>query len=71
MRAATTVCELFQLAAARHAEREALRTMVEEYATAIRSGSPPLTDGRSGLRVLEMLEAASRSLSRPAASCHS
>jgi len=44
------------------AEREALRTMVEEYATAIRTGSPPLTDGRSGLRVLEILEAASRSL---------
>jgi predicted dehydrogenase len=44
------------------AEREALRTMVEEYATAIRTGSPPLTDGRSGLRVLEVLEAASRSL---------
>lgn len=43
-------------------EREALRTMVEEFATAIGTGTPPLTDGRSGLRVLEMLEAASRSL---------
>jgi predicted dehydrogenase len=43
-------------------EREALRTMVEEYATAIRTGSPPLTDGRSGLRVLALLEAASQSL---------
>ncbi|GAA5183041.1 Gfo/Idh/MocA family oxidoreductase [Rugosimonospora acidiphila] len=43
-------------------EREALRSMVEEYATAIRTGRPPLTDGRAGLRVLEILEAASRSL---------
>ncbi|WP_213456058.1 Gfo/Idh/MocA family protein [Rhizomonospora bruguierae] len=43
-------------------EREALRTMVEEFATAIRSGRPALTDGRSGLRVLAVLEAASRSL---------
>jgi predicted dehydrogenase len=43
-------------------EREALRTMVEEYATAIRTGRPALTDGRSGLRVLAILEAASRSL---------
>jgi predicted dehydrogenase len=43
-------------------EREALRTMVEEYADAIRGGRAPLTDGRSGLRVLGILEAASRSL---------
>lgn len=43
-------------------EREALRSMAEEFATAIRTGRPPLTDGRSGLRVLEILEASSRSL---------
>jgi len=43
-------------------EREALRTMVEEFGTAIRTGSPALTDGRSGLRVLAILEAASKSL---------
>ncbi|WP_341720452.1 Gfo/Idh/MocA family oxidoreductase [Micromonospora sp. FIMYZ51] len=43
-------------------EREALRTMVEEYARAIRTGTPALTDGRSGLRVLATLEAATRSL---------
>ncbi|PZF96454.1 Gfo/Idh/MocA family protein [Micromonospora endophytica] len=43
-------------------EREALRTMVEEYARSIRTGTPALTDGRSGLRVLATLEAASRSL---------
>ncbi|SEM33889.1 Gfo/Idh/MocA family protein [Streptacidiphilus jiangxiensis] len=44
------------------AEREALRSMVEEFAEAITTGRPPLTDGRSGLRVLDILEAASRSL---------
>jgi predicted dehydrogenase len=43
-------------------EREALRTMVEEYARAITTGTPALTDGRAGLRVLEILQAASRSL---------
>jgi predicted dehydrogenase len=43
-------------------EREALRTMVEEYARAITTGTPALTDGRSGLRVLEILQAASLSL---------
>ncbi|WP_240669986.1 Gfo/Idh/MocA family protein [Actinoplanes solisilvae] len=43
-------------------EREALRTMVEEFARAITTGEPALTDGRSGLRVLSILEAASRSL---------
>jgi predicted dehydrogenase len=43
-------------------EREALSAMVEEYASAIRGGRAPLTDGRAGLRVLGILEAASRSL---------
>lgn len=43
-------------------EREALRTMLDEYARSIRSGTPALTDGRAGLRVLGVLEAASRSL---------
>jgi predicted dehydrogenase len=43
-------------------EREALRTMVDEYARAITTGTPALTDGRSGLRVLEILQAASISL---------
>jgi predicted dehydrogenase len=43
-------------------EREALGAMVEEFAGAIRGGRPALTDGRAGLRVLEILEAASRSL---------
>jgi len=43
-------------------EREALASMVEEFADCIRTGRPPLTDGRSGLRVLDILEAASRSV---------
>jgi predicted dehydrogenase len=49
-------------------EREALRSMAEEYAGAIHAGRAPLTDGRSGLRVLEILEAASRSLAEGGAS---
>jgi predicted dehydrogenase len=44
------------------AEREALRAMVEAFAHAIRTGSPPPTDGRAGLRVVDILESASRSL---------
>nr|WP_246576604.1 Gfo/Idh/MocA family oxidoreductase [Actinospica durhamensis] len=44
------------------AEREALRTMVEAFATAINTGTPPPTDGRAGLRVVDILESASRSL---------
>ena len=43
-------------------EREALRTMVDEFGRAITTGTPALTDGRSGLRVLAILQAASRSL---------
>jgi predicted dehydrogenase len=44
------------------AEREALSAVVEEFAESIRTGRPPLTDGRSGLRVLDVLEAATRSI---------
>ena len=43
-------------------EKEALRSMMAEFAAAITEQRPPLTDGRSGLRVLAMLEAASESL---------
>jgi predicted dehydrogenase len=43
-------------------EREALGEVVSEFAAAIREGRPALTDGMSGLRVLDILEAASRSL---------
>jgi predicted dehydrogenase len=43
-------------------EGEALRAVLAEFAAAITERRPPLTDGRSGLRVLAMLEAASTSL---------
>ena len=41
---------------------EALRAVMAEFAAAITEGRPALTDGRSGLRVLAQLEAASASL---------
>jgi len=43
-------------------EREALASVVDELVGAVRDGRPPLTDGRSGLRILEVLEAATASL---------
>jgi len=43
-------------------ETEALGTMVGELAGAIREDRPAITDGRAGLRVLRILEAASASL---------
>ncbi len=43
-------------------EKEALSSMVAEFAASIREGRAPLTDGRSGVRVMNVLEAASRSL---------
>ncbi len=43
-------------------EREALRGVTSEFAAAITEHRAPLTDGRSGLRVLDVLDAASRSL---------
>ena len=43
-------------------EREALSSMVAEFAGAIREGRQPLTDGAAGLRVLSVLQAASTSL---------
>jgi predicted dehydrogenase len=44
------------------AETEALQGVMAEFADCIRTGRPSVTDGRSGLRVLDLLEAASRSL---------
>ncbi len=43
-------------------EREALRSVMAEFAASVREHRAPLTDGRSGLRVLSVLEAASVSL---------
>ncbi len=45
-------------------EREALAAMAAEFATSIRDGRPSVTDGSAGLRVVEVLEAASESLSQ-------
>jgi predicted dehydrogenase len=45
-------------------EREALRAVMTEFTESIRDGRAPLTDGRSGLRVLATLEAASASLAK-------
>lgn len=42
--------------------KEALITELEEFAHAIETGGKPTTDGESGLRVVEMLTAASRSM---------
>jgi predicted dehydrogenase len=42
-------------------EREALGLMVGEFATSIREGRAPRTDGEAGLRVLSVLEAATHS----------
>jgi predicted dehydrogenase len=43
-------------------EREALGEMVAEFAASIREGRAPATDGRAGLRVLSVLEAAATSV---------
>ena len=44
------------------AEREGLLGVMAELVSSIREGRAPVTDGRSGLRVLDVLEAASQSL---------
>lgn len=43
-------------------EREALSSMVTEFAAAIREDRAPLTDGAAGMRVLSVLQAVSASL---------
>ena len=43
-------------------EREALLEVMAEFGDCVRTGRAPVTDGWSGLRVLDVLEAASRSL---------
>jgi predicted dehydrogenase len=45
-------------------EREALQSVIAELVASIREGRPPLTDGRSGLRVLRALNAAALSLEK-------
>jgi hypothetical protein len=43
-------------------ETEALQASVTEFLAAIQARRPALTDGRAGLRVLHMLEAAEKSM---------
>lgn len=43
--------------------KEALQTEVEHFADCVRNGTTPISNGLSGLRVVEILEAASRSIS--------
>jgi predicted dehydrogenase len=43
-------------------EREALLSVMEEFTAAINEGRAPLTDAEAGIRVLRLLEAASRSV---------
>lgn len=43
-------------------EREALRSVMAEFASSIVEGRAPLTDGHAGLRVLALLEAAGASM---------
>ncbi|MFL6115651.1 MAG: Gfo/Idh/MocA family protein [Catenulispora sp.] len=61
-RAALVSYRLGDMVAPALGEREALSVAVEEFARAVRTGTPAATDGRAGLRVLRILEAASRSL---------
>lgn len=42
--------------------KEALQSEVEHFIDCVRNGTPPVSDGPSGLRVIEVLEAASRSI---------
>jgi predicted dehydrogenase len=42
-------------------EKEALSSVLAEFASSIAEHRPPLTDARAGIRVLQLLEAASRS----------
>ncbi|MEH2540866.1 MULTISPECIES: Gfo/Idh/MocA family protein [unclassified Bradyrhizobium] len=42
--------------------KEALLTEIEHFIDCVRTGSPPISGGMSGLRVVEILEAASRSI---------
>ncbi len=60
--AATVSYRLGDMSAPALPEREALADVVAEFAAAIRERRPARTDGRAGLRVLDVLDAASRSL---------
>ncbi|WP_407118062.1 Gfo/Idh/MocA family protein [Bradyrhizobium sp. LMG 9283] len=44
--------------------KEALQTEVEHFVDCVRTGTQPISSGMSGLRVIEVLEAASRSIAQ-------
>lgn len=46
---------------------EALQTEVEHFVECVRTGGQPISNGMSGLRVIEVLEAASRSIAKQGA----
>lgn len=46
------------------ATKEALQSGTEHFLACIRTGATPITDGAAGLRVVELLEAAARSMQR-------
>ena len=48
---------------------EPLRLECEEFLEAIRTGKPPMTGGSEGLRVVQVLEAAQRSLRNGGVQC--
>jgi predicted dehydrogenase len=60
--AATVSYRLGDMHAPSLPEREALSAMVEEFAAAITEGRAPRTPGEAGVRVLSVLDTASRSL---------
>ena len=49
---------------------EALRVEGEHFVDCIEHGKTPRTDGRLGLRVVELIEAASRSMRRQGETVH-
>src|SRR5690606_19041714 len=61
-RAATVSYRMGDITVPALQEREALTGVVTEFAAAIRENRAPLTDGRAGLRVLNVLHAFDRSL---------
>jgi predicted dehydrogenase len=52
-------------------QTEALEVACKHFVDCIQTGRPPLTDGRAGLKVVQLLEAAQQSLEKRSAIAHS